>query len=278
MNRREQFDFSPTPEKKKIQSKKKKNKFFTTIEQNFQDTESLEELHKLREYSPVHFNHSQEVVLLANRVGIMLGLDDCDLNLLTESALFHDIGKNKIDRSILHKEGKLTDEEFEEMKKHVKYGREIIERDFLVDIAPVMARHHEFKKNKENNYPRSHLAFKLDKSGKDLGKIKNRLGGEGTSVEEKKLYERFKKLARIIAVIDVVQSIADTNRHYNKRLLSKDEVIELAKKELDLEGYEDILTETILAMQESGKYFKDESDNINRRDYHLRYKNENYFT
>lgn len=45
---------------------------------------------------------------------------------LYKSAPLHDIGKVGIDDSILLKPGKLTDEEFEEMKKHTTYGRDAI--------------------------------------------------------------------------------------------------------------------------------------------------------
>jgi putative two-component system response regulator len=45
---------------------------------------------------------------------------------LYKSAPLHDIGKVGIEDSILLKPGKLTDEEFEEMKKHTTYGRDAI--------------------------------------------------------------------------------------------------------------------------------------------------------
>ncbi len=48
------------------------------------------------------------------------------INLLFKSAPLHDIGKVGIVDSILLKPGKLTDEEFDEMKKHTTYGRDAI--------------------------------------------------------------------------------------------------------------------------------------------------------
>ncbi len=53
-------------------------------------------------------------------------LDDETIGLLYQSAPLHDIGKVAIEDSILLKPGKLTDEEFEEMKKHTTYGRDAI--------------------------------------------------------------------------------------------------------------------------------------------------------
>jgi len=51
-----------------------------------------------------------------------------DINLFVMSSQLHDVGKISVKDSILQKPGKLTDEEFDEMKKHAAFGREIIER------------------------------------------------------------------------------------------------------------------------------------------------------
>ncbi len=53
-------------------------------------------------------------------------LDDETISLLYKSAPLHDIGKVGVPDAILLKPGKLTDEEFEEMKKHTTYGRDAI--------------------------------------------------------------------------------------------------------------------------------------------------------
>jgi putative two-component system response regulator len=53
-------------------------------------------------------------------------LDDATIELLYKSAPLHDIGKVGVTDNILLKPGKLTDEEFVEMKKHVIFGRDAI--------------------------------------------------------------------------------------------------------------------------------------------------------
>ncbi|MBT5631774.1 MAG: two-component system response regulator [Nitrospina sp.] len=53
-------------------------------------------------------------------------LDDPTIELLYKSAPLHDIGKVGVPDNILMKPGKLTDEEFDEMKKHPAYGRDAI--------------------------------------------------------------------------------------------------------------------------------------------------------
>ncbi|MBT4257448.1 MAG: HD domain-containing protein, partial [Gammaproteobacteria bacterium] len=53
-------------------------------------------------------------------------LNDSSIDLLFKSAPLHDIGKVGVPDSILMKPGKLSDEEFDEMKKHTTYGRDAI--------------------------------------------------------------------------------------------------------------------------------------------------------
>lgn len=51
-----------------------------------------------------------------------------DLNLLVQSAQLHDVGKIQIRDSVLLKPGRLTDEEFGEMKLHTVFGIKIIDK------------------------------------------------------------------------------------------------------------------------------------------------------
>jgi putative two-component system response regulator len=83
-----------------------------------------------------------------------------DINLLLQSSQLHDVGKISIDDNILKKPGKLTDEEFAEMKKHASFGEQIIEKietlakesDFLNYAKIFAASHHE--KWNGSGYPR----------------------------------------------------------------------------------------------------------------------------
>jgi len=83
-----------------------------------------------------------------------------DINLLFQSSQLHDVGKISINDNILKKPGKLTDEEFNEMKKHASFGEQIIEKietltkesDFLNYAKIFAASHHE--KWDGSGYPR----------------------------------------------------------------------------------------------------------------------------
>ena len=53
---------------------------------------------------------------------------DWDAELLVQSCQLHDVGKISISDNILKKPGKLSEQEFEEMKKHADFGKQIIEK------------------------------------------------------------------------------------------------------------------------------------------------------
>ncbi|MEK6646723.1 MAG: HD domain-containing phosphohydrolase [Candidatus Firestonebacteria bacterium] len=55
-----------------------------------------------------------------------LNLNDIDKERIHWAALFHDIGKIGVDEAILRKPGRLTEEEFNEMKKHPEIGANIL--------------------------------------------------------------------------------------------------------------------------------------------------------
>ncbi|NIU20685.1 MAG: HD domain-containing protein, partial [Actinobacteria bacterium] len=62
--------------------------------------------------------HSERVAAFATKIARELGQDEEQLEVIKLSALLHDVGKIGVPESILNKPGKLTDEEFEEVKKH----------------------------------------------------------------------------------------------------------------------------------------------------------------
>ncbi|MCL2194020.1 MAG: response regulator [Treponema sp.] len=77
-------------------------------------------------------------------------VESWDMETLVSAAQMHDIGKIYISEAILNKPGKLSDKEFEEIKKHPTYGLMIIDRirkqvddehPFL-DYAAVLAENH----------------------------------------------------------------------------------------------------------------------------------------
>lgn len=88
--------------------------------------------------------HSERVAKYAVLLGKKLNVSDEELKILNLGGLFHDIGKIGIPDSILLKDGKLTDAEYEEIKKHPVIGKNILEKSSMFkDILPIVLYHHE---------------------------------------------------------------------------------------------------------------------------------------
>jgi HD-GYP domain-containing protein (c-di-GMP phosphodiesterase class II) len=76
----------------------------------------------LKVFDDYTYYHSVNVAVLSLMMGVALNYTRSELYKLGLSALLHDIGKVFIDKSIIDKNGKLTPEEFEEIKKHPVLG------------------------------------------------------------------------------------------------------------------------------------------------------------
>lgn len=87
--------------------------------------------------------HSDRVATYAMYLATRLGLPPDQVEIVRQSALMHDIGKLGCVLN-LNKPGKLTQEEYEQFKKHPGYGRDILEPiKFLHPLIPGVHLHHE---------------------------------------------------------------------------------------------------------------------------------------
>lgn len=88
--------------------------------------------------------HSDRVAAYSVLIGQKLGLSQNEIRTLRIGGMFHDIGKVGIPDSILLKSGKLTKEEYEEIKKHPVIGKNILSNAAIFkDIIPIVLYHHE---------------------------------------------------------------------------------------------------------------------------------------
>lgn len=90
------------------------------------------------------FQHSQKVSEYAAIMGETLGLPPEEVDTLKQAGMLHDIGKIGVPEAILKKKGRLTDEEYEIMKGHVKNSIKMIY--YLPDmnyVIPAVVAHHE---------------------------------------------------------------------------------------------------------------------------------------
>ncbi|HWM22189.1 MAG TPA: HD-GYP domain-containing protein [Ilumatobacteraceae bacterium] len=89
--------------------------------------------------------HSERVRAYTHMVGEELKITGPALDHLRWSALLHDIGKLLVSAEILNKPGKLTDVEYEAVKQHPEFGRELVTPlvGWLGDSARAVWEHHE---------------------------------------------------------------------------------------------------------------------------------------
>ena len=92
-------------------------------------------------------NHVQRVCEYSSLLAKLLGLDKKEQELIFIAASMHDVGKVVISDEILHKPGKLTKSEFEEMKRHTQVGYMMLKsskRPIIQTAADIALYHHEW--------------------------------------------------------------------------------------------------------------------------------------
>ena len=90
--------------------------------------------------------HSERVAQFGVRLARHLGFDADSRAVVELSGLLHDVGKIGVPDAILNKPGKLTDEEFRQMRLHPVHGARIlsqIQSEKVVNILPGVKYHHE---------------------------------------------------------------------------------------------------------------------------------------
>ncbi len=145
-------------------------------------------------------DHCDRLARFAVRLGEHLGLDGENLKALNRGGYLHDLGKVGIPDRILLKPGKLTDEEWTIMRRHVEIGVEICSPlRTLRSVLPIIRHHHE--RFNGTGYP------------------------DGLSGEE------IPYLARVFQVVDIYDAL--TNDRCYRSALSIDEAVEILTKETD---------------------------------------------
>lgn len=149
-------------------------------------------------------SHAAQVAAYAVAIAEEMSLPPERIEIIRQSAYLHDIGKIAIPEAILHKPSKLTDNEYEFVKKHAEIGAEFLETSHgMRHLAPFIRHHHERWDGR--GYP-------------------NGLRGEEIPLE-----------ARILNVCDSVEAMA-SDRPYHKALSTEDiikEVIQCAGTQFD---------------------------------------------
>lgn len=94
----------------------------TIVDQVLDDETLLVGLTNLRDYDEPTFTHSVNVCVFSVSLGQRIGLSRFELYDLGMAALLHDIGKADVPKEILLKPDALDDEEWRQMRNHVRFG------------------------------------------------------------------------------------------------------------------------------------------------------------
>jgi putative nucleotidyltransferase with HDIG domain len=139
-------------------------------------------------YDHYIFTHSLSVTMYTLAIGMKLHLTEKELEILGLGAILHDVGKMKIPEQILLKPDRLSQEEYEEIKKHAEEGFQILRKipSLSLVVAHCAYQHHE----------------RLDGSGYPRGIKDNEIHFFG----------------KIIAVADVFDAVT-SNRVYRQAML-----------------------------------------------------------
>jgi putative nucleotidyltransferase with HDIG domain len=142
-------------------------------------------------------DHVRRVQIYAEGVARLLNCSPAEIEALRSGALLHDVGKIAVPDAILCKTGKLTEEEFQQMKLHTVVGDQILSKiHFPYPVAQVVRSHHE----------------RWDGTGYPDGLI-------GTEIP---------LVARILSVVDCFDAVRE-DRHYRKGM-SRKEAIDLVQR------------------------------------------------
>ena len=131
---------------------------------------ALQLVSRMREADESSYTHALQVAVLLASFGRELGYSREQLTYLGQVGMLLDVReKLRIDEHILNKSGNLTPAEFEEVKRHVQYGLEIVESSAVAhpDVIAGVAQHHE--RLNASGYPRGLHDAQISPIGKMAG-------------------------------------------------------------------------------------------------------------
>ncbi|MGE5678712.1 MAG: HD-GYP domain-containing protein [Pseudomonadota bacterium] len=133
------------------------------------------------------FSHSLDVSLISIIIAKWMGLSKAEIEEIGTAGLLHDIGKTKVSQKLLQKPGKLTPEEFEEVKKHTVQGFLMMDRvkGATNNIGYTALLHHE----------------KIDGSGYPTGALD----------------EEIPLFPKIVAIADIYDAMTSNRSYRNRR-------------------------------------------------------------
>ena len=115
------------------------------VESIVRNPDALMWIARLREQDIGTYGHGLQVSVYLTALGRHLGFPKTHLAILAQVGLLLDIGKTRLPRELLDKQGRLTGDEFEEVKAHVQHGLDILAQtpNLNSEVIEGIAQHHE---------------------------------------------------------------------------------------------------------------------------------------
>ncbi|MCX6074662.1 MAG: HD domain-containing protein [Campylobacterales bacterium] len=130
---------------------------------------AIKSLMKITAHDYYTHTHSINVSVYTLSFGSFLGIEGKDLEALGMSAVLHDLGKSKVDYEIINKNGKLSDEEFTQMKKHPALGHEIALKLGITDERILSGIRHHHEKIEGGGYPDNLIGDQISQFARIIG-------------------------------------------------------------------------------------------------------------
>ncbi len=102
----------------------------------------LDLLQAARDFDDSIYIHTVGVCLISIIIGLKAQFNEEQLNELILCAIFHDIGKITIPEELLNKQGRLTEDELEEIRSHTTLGYSLLSQTNLPEDVSLCALHH----------------------------------------------------------------------------------------------------------------------------------------
>ena len=144
-------------------------------------------------------NHVKRVAEYSRVLAKYAGLSEEEVSLLVDASPMHDIGKVGISDNILHKPGRLTEDEFVIMRTHAELGYKMLacsDRPLLKTAATIALEHHE--RWDGNGYPKHLKGEEISIEGRitAIADVFDALGSDRVykmAWEDEKIFEYFKE-------------------------------------------------------------------------------------
>ncbi len=152
---------------KKLESTKQM--IASIVEQLMVNKDAMINLIDLKFFDDYTYFHSVNVAVLSVVIGVGIGMQKEELYNLGLGAILHDMGKIFIDKDVINKPGKLTDQEYEEIKKHSEYGYKYLKETYQIPTASYVGVLHHHEKFDGTGYPTNISKDSISLIGRIIG-------------------------------------------------------------------------------------------------------------